>query len=275
MIKLKSIIYKAGINILRMFWRIKGRRNIKAFGEDYHVTADTIFPNYRKFRLPKKGCLSEIVRYTDYVQLHSVVNYVSQLKNRPTVIDVGAHHGAYAVILGKIVQKMGGRVIAIEPNPDSYSVLLKNINLNRLQNTVISEQVAIADHTGHTYFDLMGSESRINAKQTDSCCVVEVITLEQLLKKYAVSHVDLLIVDVEGAELPVLRGFPWQTVKVEKIFCELHPYAWKDFGYTGEDLRNYLIEHNYRCFDMYFQEHEVFDSDAYIGPTFLWKSNKI
>src|SRR4030042_6503628 len=133
MLKLKSIIYKAGINILRMFWRIKGRRNIKAFGEDYHVTADTIFPNYCKFRLPKKGCLSEIVRYTDYVQLHSVVNYVSQLKNQPTIIDIGAHHGAYAVILGKIVNKMKGRVIAVEPNPQSFDVLKENVLLNKLE----------------------------------------------------------------------------------------------------------------------------------------------
>jgi hypothetical protein len=95
MLKLKSIIYKAGINSLRMFWRFRGRRTIKAFDKKYHVTADTIFPDYRKFRLPKKGCLSEIVRYTDYVQLHSVVNYVMQLKNQPTIIDIEAHHGAY------------------------------------------------------------------------------------------------------------------------------------------------------------------------------------
>jgi hypothetical protein len=119
----KSILYHTGIKILRTFWRISNGRRITAFGEKYHVTADTIFPNYRKFRLPKGGCLSEIVRYTDYVQLHSVVNYVSQLINKPTVVDIGAHHGAYAIILGKIVQKMGGRVIAVEPNPQSFKVL--------------------------------------------------------------------------------------------------------------------------------------------------------
>ena len=148
MSSLKSILYKTGIDVLRLFWRLQGRRIIKAFNEEYSVTPDTIFPNYRKFRLPKKGCLSEIVRYTDYVQLHSVVNYVSQLKDQPTVIDIGAHHGAYAVILGKIVQKMGGRVIAVEPNPQSFEVLKNNIRLNRLENTVICVQIAIADKDG-------------------------------------------------------------------------------------------------------------------------------
>jgi FkbM family methyltransferase len=275
LIKLKSIIYKTGIRSLQMFWRISGGRNINAFGEKYHVTADTILPNYRKFKLPKKGCKSEIVRYADYVQLHSIVNYISQLEDQPTIVDIGAHHGAYAVILGKIVQKMGGRVIAVEPNPKSFDVLKENVLLNKLENTVICEQIAIADKTGLMNIDLAGSESKLTHEQTDRCCTVEVTTMDLLLKNHGIKYVDLLMIDVEGAELPVLRGFPWQTVKVNKIFCELHPYAWKDFGYTGEDLRNFLIEHNYRCFDMYFQEHEVFDSDAYIGPTFLWKSNKI
>jgi FkbM family methyltransferase len=273
MLKLKSIIYKAGINILRMFWRIKGRRNIKAFGEDYYVTVDTIFPNYRNFRLPKKGCLSKIVRYADYVQLHSVVHHATQLKEHPIIIDIGAHHGAYAIILGKIVQKKGGRVIAVEPNPQSFDVLKENVLLNKLGNTVVCEQVAIADKTGCMNIDLVGSESKLTSKQTNHCCAVDVITSDQLLKKYAVSHVDLLIVDVEGAELPVLRGLPWETVAIKKIFCELHPYAWKDFSYSSEDVRGFLNLRGYRCFDMYFKEHVTFNSEAYIGPTLLIPEN--
>jgi hypothetical protein len=106
---LKKIIYKTGINCLRMFWLLKGRRTIKAFDEEYYVTADTIFPDYRKFRLPKKGCLSEIVRYADYVQLHALVNYINQLNSRPVVIDIRAHHGSHSIILGKIVQKSWGK----------------------------------------------------------------------------------------------------------------------------------------------------------------------
>ena len=259
MINLKSIIYKTGINSLRMLWRLRGKRTIKAFDQEYHVTADTIFPNYRKFRLPKKGCLSEIVRYTDYVQLHSVVNYVNQLKNQPTIIDIGAHHGAYAVILGKIIQKMGGRVIAVEPNPQSFNVLKENIRLNKLDDTVICEQVAIADKKGHMNIELIGSQSKLTQKKTGHCYPVEVMTLEQLLKKHEINYVDLLMIDVEGAELLVLRGFPWQSVNVGKIFCELHPYAWKDFGYYEVDMSKFLKSHNYRCFDMYFREYQIFD----------------
>jgi FkbM family methyltransferase len=269
---LKSFIYKTGINCLRMFWRVRGGRTIKAFDEKYCITVDTIFPDHRKFRLPQKGCLSEIVRYTDYVQLHSVVNYLSQLKSQPTVVDIGAHYGAYAVVIGKIVQKLGGRVIAVEPNPQSFDVLKQNICLNELENTVMCEQVAIADKTGRMNLELLGAESKITSKQANNSHIVEVITLEQLLKKHKINYVDLMIIDVEGAELAVLRGFPWQSASVDKLFCEFHPYAWKDFGYNKEDMRQFLALHGYRCFDMYFAVHEAFDSEAYIGPTFLYKS---
>jgi hypothetical protein len=91
--------------------------------------------------------------------------------------------------------------------------------------------------------------------------------MESLLKKNDTNHVHVLIIDVEGAELSVLRGFPWKKVKVDKIFCELHPYVWKKFGYTGADVSYFLAGHGYRCFDMYFKEHTTFESDAYIGPT--------
>jgi FkbM family methyltransferase len=264
---IKSIIYRAAINLLRVFWRLIGGRRISAFGHEIIVSPETTFPSYRKLRLPKGGCRSEIVRYADYVQMHAVCNFVSGLRNQPVIIDVGAHHGAYAIVIGKSVQKFGGRVIAVEPNPQSCDVLQRNIRLNKLEKTVICEQVAIADKAGHMKIELLGSESKITSAQTNNPYTIEVVTLELLLEKYAIDYVDLLIIDVEGVELPVLRGFPWQSVIVRKIFCELHPYAWKDFGYNGEDMSNFLADHNYHCFDMYFQEHKVFESEPYIGPT--------
>jgi FkbM family methyltransferase len=267
--KIRKFIYQTGLRSLRFFWSISGGRRITAFGERFLVTANTIFPSYRKFPLPKGSCLSEMVRYTDFVQLHSVCNLVTELQ-KPTIIDIGAYHGAYAIILGKIAQSKGGKVIAVEPVPESYAVLVKNISLNGLSDTVICEQVAILDKPGRLIsMELKGVESKLSEKQNGACCPVTVVTLEQLLQKYEVTKVDLLIIDVEGAELPVLRSFPWQSASVGRIFCELHPYGWKDFGYCGEDFSNFLRNHGYRCVDMYLKEHDIFKSDTYIGPSIL------
>jgi len=264
--KIKEFIYQTGMRSLRFFWRIRGGRRIKVFGKKFIITSNTIFPTYLKFPLPKGNCLSEIVRYTDFVQLHAVCNAAMQIE-RPIIVDIGAHHGAYAIILGKIAQSKGGKVIAVEPVPESYGVMVENISLNGLSNTVICEQVAISDKPGHLNMELKGVESKLSGKQSGNCCPVVAVTLEQLLQKYEITKVDLLIIDVEGAELPVLRSFPWRSASVGRIFCELHPYAWKDFGYDGEGMRVFLLEHKYRCIDMYLNEHTAFGNEGYVGPT--------
>ena len=121
--------------------------------------------------------------------------------------------------------------------------------------------------------DLAGSESKLTQEQTSCCCTVEVTTMDQLLKKHSINFIDLLMIDVEGAELLVLHGFPWESVTVGKIFCELHPYAWKDFGYSSKNVSDFFNFRRYRCFDMYFEEYVTFKSDGYIGPTLLLPQN--
>jgi FkbM family methyltransferase len=201
--------------------------------------------------------------------MHALVRSLSKITSTSTIVEVGAHHGAYAVLLGRIAKKVKGRVIAIEPNPEAFKVLLKNIAMNGLEETVTCVQAAVMNNHGVQNLTLKGGESQIALIHTTGTYPVQVTTLTDLLSAYGVKRVHLLMIDVEGAELRVLQGFPWDTVGLEHIYCELHPYAWKHFGYNGEDVHEFLIKHNYRCLDMYFEEHILFDSDAYIGPCLL------
>ncbi len=263
--KLKALLYRSYHKIMKLYWGTRGGRRIEAFGDQFLFSADTLFPSYRKLRLPKGRYASDIVRYCDFVQMHSVCKYVSGLTDKPCIIDVGAYQGVYAVILGKVVQAKGGLLLAVEPNPEFFKVLEENVRLNGLENAVVCEQVALLDRPGYSNIVLRGSQSHISTHQSGSR--VKVTTLEEMLDRYALTSVDLLLIDVEGAELPVIQGFPWKYGRPGKIFCELHPYAWKQFGYSGEDLKQFLEEHQYRCFDMYLHEHTTFGGKSYIGPT--------
>jgi FkbM family methyltransferase len=195
---------------------------------------------------------------------------VQKRKHAPIIVDVGAHHGAYAIVLGKLAQEKGGKIIAVEPDPDSFAVLEENVRLNGLREIVICERCAISDRTGQAHFISKGGEGHISGScPSQKSCLVDTFTLEDILKKHAISAVDVLIIDVEGAELPVLRSFPWNDVRVGKIMCELHPYAWANFGYTAGDMTNFLRDHKIRCYDMYFQRHDEFSSGSYIGPAYF------
>lgn len=269
---IKSLIYKTSLKLLALCWHARGGRPIRAFGMNFLLSPDSIFPSYRKIQLPKGDYSSDIVRYGDFVQMHALCKYISELDGNPIIIDVGAYHGAYSTILGKIVQRSSGKVIAVEPNPDAYSVLIENVRLNDLESTVACEQVALSNKSGTTNFHIEGSQSCIS--ETHTGFTVELTTLKKLMDKHELKNVDLVIIDVEGAELPVLLGFPWELTKPGRIFCELHPYAWNNFGYSGEEFRLFLEKHQYRCFDMYLHEYSLFDKDDYIGPcVFITISN--
>lgn len=179
------------------------------------------------------------------------------------------------VRLIKLPQRKGGRVIALEPDSKNYSELVQNVEQNSLNDTVICEQIAVSDRPGIVKIVQQSSQSYIiaaNGISTEKG--VECETLESVLHRYQTDSVDLLIIDVEGAELPVLKDIPWESIKIDRIFCELHPYNWKYFGYDGETLLKFLNEHNFRCFDMYFVEHKEFIESRYIGPTLLIKTGR-
>ena len=197
--------------------------------------------------------------------------YVSELDGSPVIVDVGAYHGVYAVMLGKLAEARGGKVVAIEPCPTNFRVLERNVALNGLDDTVICKQVGVLDYAGDAHFEEEGTSSHVAGRDTGT--QVPVTTLADILTELSLQTVDVLMIDVEGAELLVLRGFPWGRVSVGAIFCELHPYAWRDFGYAAEDLSRFLDEHGYVCQDMYLKRYAKFpdgpDASNYIGPTIL------
>lgn len=268
--KIMRLLYRSSVYFLNWYWRLVGRK-VLVFDSTIKISPKTAFPSYWNLRLPTGGARSRIVRYGDFVQMHSMVALVEQCRKPVVIIDVGAHHGAYAIVLGKILSKnnIGGKIIAIEPNPVSFSVLENNVKLNNLENIVYCERVAVSDKAGRMNISLRDVQSGISTEATSNTVPVDVVTLRMLIEKYEIQFVDILQIDVEGAELPVLKGFPWEACRVNKIFCEMHPYVWPEFNYSGQDLLDFMSENNFRCFDMYFKEYREFDDRSYIGPTLI------
>lgn len=267
--QLKKIVYLTWQMLLKNIWRLSGGRRERAMGLTLNLHPDTVWMGRRGLRLPRENCRSKIVAFVDLVQAYAVCNAVSST-HHPVIIDVGAHHGEYAILMGGLLKANGGGlVIAIEPDIDNVSILKNNIARNGLEDVIRVVENAIYDVTGTMCFYPNGSEGHLLMGEhagKDLSSKIRVETLRDILTRFQLDKVDLLLMDVEGAELPVLRGFPWETMQPAMIFCELHPYNWPMFGYTGQDVSNFLHEHQYRCLDMYLQEHIHFDVMPYIGP---------
>lgn len=167
------------------------------------------------------------------------------------VLDIGGHVGQYAVIFAALVGE-AGRVISFEPDNMARVVLHRNIALNNYAGRVTVEELALSDTTGtQTFFsrggDSMSSLARsglgTNAHAHD---VVEQSVKTERLDDYLTSRrlwcPNWIKLDTEGAEIAILRGAREVLRSGVCIMCELHPYAWQEFGTTFNELLQIVRE---------------------------------
>jgi FkbM family methyltransferase len=178
-------------------------------------------------------------------------------KNQPlVVIDVGANVGYYSVILGNLLRK-DSKLLAFEPNPESFEALQNNIILNNLTESI--QPLCFALGEVEDSFDLIipinsgsSAASRMNLHPEESstaCKVVQLKLDDFLLKKYPNRKIDLIKVDVEGGEFGFIKG-ALTTISNHKpvLFLELLRKWAEPFGYHPEDVRLMLEELGYFCF---------------------------
>jgi len=121
-------------------------------------------------------------------------------------VDVGAHIGKYAVGVAKELRQ--GLVIAIEPSPKVYAVLVRNIDINGLNNIIAIDKAAYNKSARlRLYKSSALSMYSIKNYQEMGFIEVEVETLDNILEKLDIKGVKLVKIAVEGAEIEVLEGF--------------------------------------------------------------------
>ena len=193
-------------------------------------------------------CSLEDHKYEWEIYHNSLYDRFFKPQRGDIVVDVGAHVGFYTLKAAKEVGNRG-RVIAVEPEDKNYELLTKNIRINKYQN-VTPVKSALSDFEGKAKFFLKArsfSHSLIGKTWITPIVgftEVTVTTLDSLLKELAIKKVDLLKINVEGAELEVLKGCRKFLAKgeISKIVAETHP----PFKQEAEKINRYLKARGYR-----------------------------
>ena len=158
--------------------------------------------------LKSKVILRDVVDFGAYREICVYNIYFHEaLRREMNIIDIGAHIGMYTVLAAEKVGNTG-KVIAIEPEPENYKQLLKNIKLNDFRN-VIPLNIALFNHEGREKLYLSsfsGSHSLSPKEDTISSIEVPLKTLDNLLEELNLKKVDIIKIDAEGAEIPILKG---------------------------------------------------------------------
>ena len=249
--------------------KIRGYRNSIVGGFRFKLAPESSYFDYN-LDSGVKLTGSHFVRWADMVQMQIYIKTLSNLKN-PVVVDVGAHHGLYVLLAGAFCKQVKqGRVLAFEPVTENYDILLKNIALNNLEEWVTPIKKAVGEFCETVRISRSGSQSQLRVHDLINTEIVRQVDLKSGLPE-EIKHIDILMIDVEGAELPVLKGFPWERTEVSNIFCEFHPYAWKDFSYTATDMSDFMSAHGLQAIDMFQQDQTECRSEHYVGPTLFRK----
>jgi len=151
------------------------------------------------------------------------VKQVFKPKMGEVVIDVGAHIGLYTVRSARAVGK-GGLVIALEPDPETFALLNLNVNLNKSGDVVTLRRAAYeSDGTSILHRSVgSGGHSLVRvSEETTGEIEVPTITLDTLARMFDLDRVDWVKIDVEGAELAVLKGANNALRMVKSLIVEV------------------------------------------------------
>lgn len=132
-------------------------------------------------------------------------NYQSPLTHGEIVIDIGAGGGEEMPWLASQVGTEG-RVVAIEANPAAYRCLLKTISSNELSN-VTPVHVAVTDRHGDLFIeDDVHHHLSNRISNENNGTLVPCSTVDTIVRELALEKVDLIKMNIEGAECLALAG---------------------------------------------------------------------
>ncbi len=191
-----------------------------------------------------------LIYYQGVSEPETMLVYTRYLKSGMVVFDVGAHIGEYTVVAA---EKVGprGKVYAFEPQPELVDVIQKNIQQRGFQNVIASAQ-ALSDQSGTAAFRVPTERTKA-ALETDSnvspTYEVSLTTIDDYCLVQGISQIDLIKMDIEGAELWALKGAanllsqPSTTSPI--IIFEYNQQAYQRFGYTIDDIQGFLTHYQY------------------------------
>jgi FkbM family methyltransferase len=139
-----------------------------------------------------------------------------------TVLDIGANIGVFSVFLCR--EASGIRVFAFEPHPKTFGLLSRNVDANRGTGNVKTQNVAVGREAGFVRFETSdtveaGHRSASSEGKGDE---VACISLVDAVAMAPANTIDLLKIDTEGAELPILSSLAPFLPAIRIVHLEFH-----------------------------------------------------
>lgn len=178
--------------------------------------------------------------------------WIKLAKGTTTIFDIGANVGLYSLLAA--VENPKATVYAFEPTPEMFDALVRNVQLNDVQNVVVNQNaVGKSDIDGFLHYcaGSKGDNEGMNfvtaeqARETDR--PIEIVSLDSYCQQHQIERIDLLKMDIEGGEYDALLGARGllQAKAIGYIFVELVEWAAKRSGHSTVDIKRILLDADY------------------------------
>ena len=235
------VVYVAVRVVLRLLIG-KEKRNRAIMISNFHFT---------RFHSVKYGSILPSYEY--------VVSRVVKkaMKKGGTFIDVGANRGYFTLMAYQIIRNRAqGQIVAVEADPVVFSELKKNLPQdNRI--IAVNKAVYTVDDQPITFYvgggervagSVHPTEIHFKHHLTGETVTVMAIRLDTLIKRLRIEEVNLIKMDIEGAEYPVLIDATLDISNVKNMVIEVHyPYA----SWESIKIMRSLVERGFMATPLY------------------------
>lgn len=153
-------------------------------------------------------------------------------KNAKHIVIGGAYAGDHAILGAKQIKKKNGIVHGFEPIDEQRALLTRNAKNNGVSKNVRAIHLGLWD-TANTTLELVGDDAFAHAepvrgKPAKNAITFPATSIEAYAKKNKIDKIDLIMLDIEGSELPALKGaLPFlkkPAGQAPDIIFEVHRY---------------------------------------------------
>lgn len=185
-------------------------------------------------------------------ELAMVNTLCDYIKNDGIFLDVGANLGWYTLNVCK--KYPGLKSYAFEPINETYLKMLRNVELNGLENCeVMNTGLSDENKKVSFFYDVVasGASSMVDLREMETTVKVgsEVKRLDDVMEEKHIEKIDFIKCDVEGSELFVFKGGIESIRKYKPIIFSEMLRKWSaKFNYHPNDIIHLLEDVGYQCY---------------------------
>lgn len=181
-----------------------------------------------------------------------IETFRTQVQAGDVVLDIGANIGLYTVIAAGRVGEAGA-VFSFEPEDENYALLTKNIKANNFTNTQ-AVNCAVSNENGTATLSLAednkGNHSLLSPTISGATQQVTIVRIDDWLRENKVEKVNVIKMDIQGAEPHALEGMRETMTYTPILFIEYEPALLRTAAHDPIQMLTGLQSYGYDLYDV-------------------------